>query len=400
MIETFYPDLFKAYSLPSLAGYGSMHACSGIDRLEFIAKNRFLSRYKAASREKIETALRCIHNEPPLTAVWKRVVRYKHKLHEDKTPFSITYVEKRRYLIELSSKKKCGIYKKARTVLLYDKKSDKMARLVKLSMEKTQKDFKWLLAFEKKGIGHHFVPTVYIDERKLNKVSLYQHKCNVPDLGRIFSEQQQLSYKQRLSIAVEVTAALAALHAREIVHADIKPANILVHKVSGCRFFSSIHGYLTDFGLSFDVDSSMWSKGRGTMEYYAPEQWAHVWNASEGTTTGSPRAKTHVKQRDVWALGCVLFQLFTGAPPPCSYVDGNADMLELTILPWMQSDDDITKEEFTAFYSRFSKFETFRTYFSGNPKLGEVFFRMLISDPSLRISAEKAAALFSKIDLK
>ena len=108
------------------------------------------------------------------------------------------------------------------------------------------------------------------------------------------------------SIAVGVLGALGALHARGLVHRDVKPSNV----------FLSPHGpKLLDFGLAravtsetmqldagADVGAAVTQAGMilGTPQYMAPEQ----------VTGGEIDART-----DLYAAGAVLFQMLTGRPP-------------------------------------------------------------------------------------
>ena len=99
-----------------------------------------------------------------------------------------------------------------------------------------------------------------------------------------------------VGIATQVAAALDAAHARGLVHRDVKPGNVLLG--AGDRVF------LTDFGLSRRLaddsdDTAPAGAVVGTLNYIAPEQIDG--NAGIGA--------------DVYALGCVVFELLTGSVP-------------------------------------------------------------------------------------
>src|SRR5262245_16037523 len=97
-------------------------------------------------------------------------------------------------------------------------------------------------------------------------------------------------------LVAQVASALDAAHARDLVHRDVKPANILVT--------GHDHVYLTDFGLTKHASSisGLTRTGQwvGTVDYTAPEQ-------IEGAKV--------CPQTDVYSLGCVFFEAVTGQAP-------------------------------------------------------------------------------------
>ena len=118
------------------------------------------------------------------------------------------------------------------------------------------------------------------------------------DLARVLAGEP-LAVERALSILDQVAQALDAAHDRGLVHRDVKPGNILLERSNGRD-----EAFLSDFGLVKElvVDDALSTTGAilGTPDYVPPEI----------VLTGSSDARG-----DVYALGCVLFEMLTGAPP-------------------------------------------------------------------------------------
>jgi serine/threonine protein kinase len=117
-----------------------------------------------------------------------------------------------------------------------------------------------------------------------------------PDLKEILKRGGSLGVGRTIFLIEQLASALDAAHAHSLVHRDVKPGNILLDETTD-------HAYLTDFGVAKQTTArGLTSTGHflGTVEYAAPEQ-------IEG---GAVDART-----DVYALGCVLYESLTGAPP-------------------------------------------------------------------------------------
>jgi hypothetical protein len=97
-----------------------------------------------------------------------------------------------------------------------------------------------------------------------------------------------------IAALADITAGLQDLHSIGIIHRDLKPPNVLRHDG---------HWKLADFGIARDQEIGTQDPtftGWGSMPYMAPELWE----------LKSPTVKT-----DLYALGCLAFELLSGAPP-------------------------------------------------------------------------------------
>jgi Tol biopolymer transport system component len=112
------------------------------------------------------------------------------------------------------------------------------------------------------------------------------------------SREKQLPIADAVRITTEVAGALDYAHRKGIVHRDIKPENILLHDGSAL---------VADFGIALAAskagETRMTQTGMslGTPHYMSPEQ-------AMGEREITARS-------DVYALGCVLYEMLTGEPP-------------------------------------------------------------------------------------
>ena len=119
--------------------------------------------------------------------------------------------------------------------------------------------------------------------------------------GRL-SRLGSLAWHDAQKIAMEIGSALGSAHERGLLHRDLKPQNVFLAREADGRE----HAVLLDFGLVKSMDEAVASRITvtgavvGTPLYMSPEQ---------------ARGESIDVRSDVYALGAVVFEMVTGAPP-------------------------------------------------------------------------------------
>jgi serine/threonine protein kinase len=140
----------------------------------------------------------------------------------------------------------------------------------------------------------HVVPVVDFGEASGRLYIAALYVPSIPLSARIAS-QGKLSLTEALRLVGDLSGALEALHARGLVHRDVKPANVLVDERGAAS--------LTDFGLARSVAETVLTKTGavvGTVDYLAPELI---------------RGQQADRSSDIYALGCLVYECLSGAPP-------------------------------------------------------------------------------------
>ncbi|KAM4631806.1 3-phosphoinositide-dependent protein kinase 1 [Discoglossus pictus] len=144
--------------------------------------------------------------------------------------------------------------------------------------------------------------------------------------------------------SAEIVCALEYLHEKGIIHRDLKPENILLSE--------DMHIQITDFGtakiLSSDSKHARANSFVGTAQYVSPELLTE---------------KAACKSSDLWALGCIIYQLVAGLPP---FRAGNEYLIFQKII----------KLEYD-FPERFF------------PKAKDLVQQLLVQDPTRRLGCEE-----------
>ncbi len=157
------------------------------------------------------------------------------------------------------------------------------------------------------ALNHPNIAIIYGLERANDRTALVMELVEGPTLADRITEGP-IPADEAVSVAKQIAEALEAAHAQGIIHRDLKPANLKVRSDGAVK--------VLDFGLAKAIEPAgatpsnlsesptittpaMTQRGviLGTAAYMSPEQ---------------ARGKSVDKRTDIWAFGCVLYEMLTG----------------------------------------------------------------------------------------
>lgn len=143
-------------------------------------------------------------------------------------------------------------------------------------------------------ISHPHVVAVYDAEETVEVAYVAMEYVDGLGLDRYLEERGRLDWREAVPLARAVAEGLAAAHARELVHRDVKPGNVLLGHDGAIK--------VADFGLATYLHLRAESPGKvfGTPGFLAPEVL---------------RGEVYDARADLYALGVVLFRTLTGRYP-------------------------------------------------------------------------------------
>ena len=161
------------------------------------------------------------------------------------------------------------------------------------------------------SLNHPNIGAIYGVEEAGGVVALVLELVDGETLDARLKGSRALAVPQALTIARQIADALDAAHERGIVHRDLKPANIVITDDGTVK--------VLDFGLA----KSGGPGGPGGSEEGLTHSPTMIAPTLDGVLLGtapymSPeqaRGKAVDKRTDIWAFGCVLYEMLTGLRP-------------------------------------------------------------------------------------
>jgi len=156
------------------------------------------------------------------------------------------------------------------------------------------------------SLNHPNIATIHGLEQSNGTSYLVMELVSGETLAERIKQEGAVPIEEALKIGVQIAEALEAAHEKGVIHRDLKPANVKVTpegkvKVLDFGLAKAFAGDVVDSNPSqsptLSAVATMQGVLLGTAAYMSPEQ---------------ARGKAADKRTDIWALGCVLYELLTG----------------------------------------------------------------------------------------
>ncbi len=146
------------------------------------------------------------------------------------------------------------------------------------------------------NLSHPNIVTVYDFGQDGSTYYIVMEYVDGQDLKKIIKAEAPLPVDRVLNLGIQICAGVGYAHRANVVHADVKPQNVLVT--------ADDHVKVTDFGIAQVISETQPREKQsivwGSPHYFAPEQ-----------ASGDPSSPAS----DVYAIGIVLFEMLTGRLP-------------------------------------------------------------------------------------
>jgi len=127
---------------------------------------------------------------------------------------------------------------------------------------------------------------------------------NLGALKSVLDRDFKFNWKEKLQLALDITTGLASLHSKNIAHRDLSSRNYFVKIEQLTPTTRRIHAVVADLGRAMQTSRAKSVSAQGNSSYLAPE--AFLRKKMRGTD---------YLLSDIFALGCVLWEIYFGEPP-------------------------------------------------------------------------------------
>ena len=147
-----------------------------------------------------------------------------------------------------------------------------------------------------KNLDHKNIVKYYESFKDKKYFFIIMEYCGNEDLRKFIEKYKNnnkyIDQNTINSIVLDICSGLKEIHQKNIIHRDLKPENIFISKDNIFK--------IGDFGISKKLDGTIHAKTfGGTKNYVAPELL---------------KGQKYDKKVDIWALGCIIYELFTLKP--------------------------------------------------------------------------------------
>jgi serine/threonine protein kinase len=151
------------------------------------------------------------------------------------------------------------------------------------------------------ALNHPNIAQIYGLERSDGTTALVMELVSGQSL---IERHGALPVDEALNIARQIADALEAAHERGIVHRDLKPANVLLTANGVVK--------VLDFGIAKALDTRTTGPGPAALTTPAMTAAGIVLGTAAYMSPEQARGKAVDQRADIWAFGCVLYELLTG----------------------------------------------------------------------------------------
>jgi len=168
-------------------------------------------------------------------------------------------------------------------------------------LSRFQREAKMLAA-----LNHPNIATIHGLEQSGPTSYLVMELVSGETLAERVKREGRLPIEEALAIAKQIAEALEAAHEKNIIHRDLKPANVKVTPEGKVK--------VLDFGLAkaFEGDSANEDMGNSPTLSRAATMQGVILGTAAYMSPEQARGKSVDKRTDIWAFGCVLYELVTG----------------------------------------------------------------------------------------